>query len=87
MSEGRQLGMRDMRVSDRAAADRCDHVSGGEDGKIKIWLVDEQKLVAALCLRAGRDLTKDEWARYIGLDTPRQPSCRGRPPNWRTPHR
>ena len=62
-------------------------VSGGEDGKIKIWLVDEQKLVAALCLRAGRDLTKDERTRYIGLDTPRQPSCRGRPSNWRTPHR
>ena len=77
--------MRDMRVSDRAAADRCDHVSGGEDGKIKIWLVDEQKLVAALCLRAGRNLTKKEWARYIGSDILWQPSCRDLPSNWRTP--
>jgi WD40 repeat protein len=59
--------------------------SGGEDGKIKLWLVDEQKLIAALCLRAGRNLTKDEWARYIGVDTPRQPSCRDLPSNWRTP--
>jgi hypothetical protein len=28
--------------------------SSGDDGKIKLWLVDEQKLIAALCLRAGR---------------------------------
>jgi WD40 repeat protein len=59
--------------------------SGGDDGMIKLWLVDEQKLIAALCLRAGRNLTKDEWARYIGSDTPRQPSCRDLPSNWRTP--
>src|SRR5271165_71632 len=59
--------------------------SGGGDGKIKLWLVDEQKLIAALCLRAGRNLAKDEWARYIGSDTPRQPSCRDLPSNWRTP--
>jgi hypothetical protein len=59
--------------------------SGGEDGNIKLWLVDEQKLIAALCLRAGRNLTKAEWARYIGADTPWQPSCRDRPTNWRTP--
>ena len=58
--------------------------AGDDDGNIKIWLVDEQKLIAALCLRAGRNLTKAEWARYIGADTPRQPSCRGRPSNWRT---
>ena len=43
--------------------------SGGDDGNIKIWLVDEQKLIAALCLRAGRNLTKDQWARYISPDT------------------
>jgi len=61
--------------------------SGGDDGKIKLWLVGEQKLIAALCLRAGRSLTKDEWARYIGSDTPWQPSCQafGLPSNWRTP--
>ena len=58
--------------------------SGGEDGTIKLWLVDEQKLIAALCLRAGRNLTKAEWARYIGSDTPWQPSCRDLPSNWRT---
>jgi WD40 repeat protein len=58
--------------------------SSGRDGTIKLWLVDEQKLIAALCLRAGRNLTKAEWVRYVGSDTPRQPSCRDRPSNWRT---
>ena len=58
--------------------------SAGEDGNIRLWLVDEQELIAALCLRAGRNLTKEEWARYIGDDTPRQPSCRDLPSNWRT---
>jgi hypothetical protein len=40
--------------------------SGGGDSSIKLWLVDEEKLIAALCFRASRNLTKDEWARYIG---------------------
>jgi len=59
--------------------------SGGQDRKIKLWLVEDEKLFAALCLRAGRNLSKDEWARYIGSDTPWQPSCRDRASNWRTP--
>jgi WD40 repeat protein len=59
--------------------------SGGDGGKIKLWLVDEEKLISALCLRAGRNLSKDEWAYYIGSDTPWQPSCRNRPSTWRTP--
>jgi len=61
--------------------------SAGEDGKIKLWLVNEQKLIAALCLRAGRNLSKDEWAKYIGPDTPWRPSCDalGLPSSWRTP--
>jgi hypothetical protein len=60
--------------------------SGGNDGSIKLWLVEEQRLIAALCLRAGRNLTKAEWSRYVGSDTPWQPSCRafGVPSNWRT---
>ena len=61
-------------------------VSAGFDGAIKLWMVNEQKLIAALCLRAGRNLTKGEWARYLGRETPWQPSCRsfGVPSNWRT---
>jgi hypothetical protein len=47
--------------------------SGGWDGTIKLRLADEQKLIAALCLRAGRNLTKVEWAHYVGSDIPWQP--------------
>jgi len=59
--------------------------SGGLEGKIKLWLVDERKLLAALCLRAGRNFTNDEWARHVGSDTPWRPSCQafGLPSNWR----
>jgi WD40 repeat protein len=59
--------------------------SGGTDGKIKLWLVNEEKLIAAICLRAGLNLSKDEWARYVAADIPWLPSCRDRPSNWRTP--
>ncbi|MFL5280093.1 MAG: WD40 repeat domain-containing protein [Rhodopila sp.] len=66
-------------LSDRGLA------SGGVDGKIKLWLVQDEKPFAALCLRAGRNLSKDEWTRYIGSDTSWQPSCRNRASNWGTP--
>jgi WD40 repeat protein len=58
--------------------------SSDSTGYIRIWLVGERELVAALCLRAGRNLTKDEWGRYIGSNIPWQPSCRDLPSNWRT---
>jgi hypothetical protein len=59
--------------------------SAGRGGQIKLWLVDESKLIAALCRGAGRNLSADDWARYIGADTPRQPSCNafGLLSNWR----
>jgi WD40 repeat protein len=60
-------------------------LASGGDGTIKHWLIDEEKLIAALRLRTGRNLTKDEWVRYIGPDAPWQPSCRDLPSNWRTP--
>jgi WD40 repeat protein len=51
--------------------------------EIKLWSTDLEAVIAALCLRAGRNLTQDEWQHYVGSDTPRQPSCRNRPSNWR----
>ena len=54
--------------------------SGSGDGNIKSGL-STKKLVAALSLRAGRNLSKDEWARYVDPDTLRQPSCRNLPSN------
>jgi WD40 repeat protein len=73
-------------VSSLAVLPDGDLASAGYDGEIKLWLVNEQRLIAALCLRAGRNLTKSEWDRYIGPGTPWEPSCRsfGVPSNWRT---
>jgi WD40 repeat protein len=59
--------------------------SGDEGGTIKLWHSDERELMMALCFRAGQNLTKEEWVRYIGSDTPWQPSCRDLPSNWRSP--
>ena len=59
--------------------------SAGDDGRVKLWLVEEERLISALCLRAGRNLTQEEWNRYIGPAQPWQPCCRDRPSNWRTP--
>jgi hypothetical protein len=61
-------------------------VSSG-NRQIKLWLVEDESLVAALCLRAGRNFTQAEWLHYIGSDIPWHPSCRNRPSNWRTPER
>jgi phospholipase A-2-activating protein len=59
--------------------------SVGRDDPIKLWLVEQNQLTSSLCLRPGRNLSRDEWVRYIGADVPWQPSCRDRPSNWRTP--
>ena len=47
--------------------------SGGESGKIKFSLTDQGDLIAALCDRAGPNLTRDEWTRYVGPDIPWRP--------------
>jgi len=60
--------------------------SAGEDGQIKLWLVAESKLIAALCLRAGRNLSDEDWDRYVGHDPdiPKQQcSAFGLHSNWR----
>ena len=59
--------------------------SVGIDGRIRLWLVDSDQVLAALCTRAGRNLSRDEWDRYIGSDESWHSSCRVLPSNWRTP--
>jgi WD40 repeat protein len=59
--------------------------SDDEKGQIRLWLVDEDNEIAALCLRAGRNLSKDEWAHYVDPDIPWHPNCRGLASNWLTP--
>lgn len=49
-----------------------------------LWVVDEEsatrsaintdQLAATACALAGRDLTRDEWTRFVG-DLPYEPTC------------
>jgi WD40 repeat protein len=47
--------------------------SGGESGKITLSLTDQGDLIAALCDRAGPNLTRDEWTRFVGPEIPWRP--------------
>jgi WD40 repeat protein len=42
------------------------------------WTMDVDKWLAAACRAAGRNMTKSEWAEYLGDDEPYRPTC----PNW-----
>jgi len=59
--------------------------SAGLEGKIKLWLVDERKLRGALCLRAGRNFTNDEWGGLRHAVAAELPRLRT-PSNWRMPN-
>lgn len=59
--------------------------SGGTDSTIKVWDTSEAELIATLCQRAGRNLSREEWYRYIGTNTLWRPSCRTRPSAWLSP--
>ena len=50
LSSGSSVDSMAVRADGRLAS------GSGYDGTIKLWLVNEQKLISALCLRAGRNL-------------------------------
>ena len=41
-------------------------VSGGADGKIRIWDLDPIRMLAEASSKAGRNLSADEWRLYFG---------------------
>ncbi|MEV8437971.1 TIR domain-containing protein [Actinosynnema sp. NPDC051121] len=60
-------------------------VSGGTDGKAVRWDVGALQdlrahVVELACERAGRDLTADEWSRYVGSGHPYRRGCPATPP-------
>jgi DNA-binding SARP family transcriptional activator/WD40 repeat protein len=40
------------------------------------WDVDPESWQSSACLAAGRNLTRTEWAEYVGADEPYRPMCR-----------
>ena len=48
--------------------------SGSEDKTIRLWDVDVQSWIKRACAIANRNLTQEEWRRYMG-DRPYRKTC------------
>jgi WD40 repeat protein len=53
--------------------------AGGSDGTVQLWSSTET-LAGAVCGRVGRDLSEQEWSRFVGEAAPSQPVCPDLPP-------
>jgi hypothetical protein len=54
-------------------------LSGSSDGSLILWNVSPEEWRARACRMANRNLTMEEWNRYMGPDTPYQVTCPGLP--------
>jgi hypothetical protein len=50
-------------------------VSGGSDKIPRIWIAKEQLLADMVCTRVRRNLTRDEWSRFVGEDIAYEQTC------------
>ena len=48
--------------------------SGAEDGSLRLWSLDPEDWIERACLRAGRNLTQEEWNIYLPTK-PYEPTC------------
>jgi len=48
--------------------------TGSKDGTARVWLWRPEDLIAEACSRLTRNLTHEEWRRYLG-DEPYRPTC------------
>ena len=53
-------------------------VSGGFDGSVSLWALT-QRLARQVCGRVWRNLSEEEWRRFVGEDIPRQRTCEALP--------
>lgn len=54
--------------------------AGSDDGTIRIWNVHTETLADIVCKKVWRNLTLDEWSRFIGEDIPYERTCPHLPP-------
>jgi WD40 repeat protein len=59
-------------------------VTASYDGSARIHLVDVDELLVFSCARTDRNLTHEEWERYIGVNVPYERTCPDLPlpPDW-----
>ena len=48
------------------------------DGGAHVFFARTESLAAYACTRVTRNLTADEWVRYLGPDVPYRTTCSGR---------
>jgi WD40 repeat protein len=49
--------------------------SGSEDGTVRIWIANSVALADMVCEMVRRNLTGEEWDRFVGADIPYQRTC------------
>jgi uncharacterized delta-60 repeat protein len=54
-------------------------VSGSWDGTARVWWWRPEDLIAEACRRLPRNLTREEWQRYVGPEVPYHATCPGKP--------
>jgi WD40 repeat protein len=50
-------------------------VSGGDDRSLRVWPTRSAPLADAICERATRDLTAEEWSGFLPVDIAQEPTC------------
>lgn len=60
-------------------ADGASLVSASHDGTIQRWTASTQAIAEAVCRHTRRNLSVDEWERFVGADLPYERTCRNRP--------
>lgn len=53
--------------------------SGGEDGTARIWIAQTALLAEKVCDKVGRNLTLEEWQRFVGKDLSYEKTCENLP--------
>ena len=53
--------------------------SGSYDGTVRVWVWQPENLIANACASMPRNLTRAEWAQYIGDALPYQAVCENLP--------
>ena len=50
-------------------------IAGGNQGEIRIWPTDASQMAFKICSRLSRNMTEEEWERYIGTSVDFRETC------------